>query len=247
MSEMSNVIYKDKHYRSLISDDLFKSYQIKVSETDLYIRTDTYLSEEALQSVIKYRNFIEEYIKKRPDFLSSIRPLEEDNRAPEIVREMLKFSKEAGVGPMASVAGALSEFVGMELMKYSRNVIVENGGDVFIKTSEALRVGIFAAESPLSMKIAIRVLPENTPLGVCTSSASVGHSMSFGNADAVSVTSKSAILADAAATFIGNKVKKKGDIKRAIEDGLRIQGVMGVVVIAGDAMGVAGDITIEEA
>ena len=244
--EMSNVLLKKKHYRNLISEDFLKSYQIKVSETDLYIRTDTDLSDIALKSVIKHRNFIEEYIKKRPDFLSSLNPLEKDPRAPEIVRAMLSLSKEARVGPMASVAGAMSEFVGLDLLKYSKNVIVENGGDIFIKTSKMLKVGIFAAESPLSLRVAIRVLPKEMPLGVCTSSASVGHSLSFGIADAVSVTSKSAILADAAATFIGNRVKMKEDIKRAIEDGLRIKGVLGVIVIAGDAMGVAGDITIEE-
>jgi len=158
---------------------------------------------------------------------------------------MLRFSKSAGVGPMASVAGAIAEFVGKDLLRYSNNVIVENGGDVFIKTRKNLRVGIFAAESALSMKVAIRVLPEETPLGICTSSASVGHSLSFGIADAVCVKSKSALLADAAATFVGNRVKKKENIKRAIEEGLKIEGVLGVVVIAGDAMGIAGNIEIE--
>ncbi len=243
---MSDAIYNDKHYRSLITEDFLKSYQIKVSETDLYIRTDRNLSDYALTSVFKYRNFIEEYIKKRPDFLSSLIPLDEDHKAPAIIREMLIFSKKAHVGPMASVAGAMAEFVGLDLLKYCSNVIVENGGDVFIKTSQALRVGLFAADSPLSMKVAIRILPDETPMGVCTSSASVGHSLSFGIADAVCVTSKSAILADAAATFIGNRVKRKEDIKKAIEEGLNIKGVRGVIIIAGDAMGVAGDIEIEK-
>jgi len=222
-----------------------KSYQIKVSETDLYIRSDTDLSDKVLEIVIKHRNLIEEYIRKRPVFLTSLKPLGEDQRAPEIIREMLRFSKSAGVGPMASVAGAIAEFVGQDLLRYSNNVIVENGGDIFIKTGKGMRVGIFAAESALSMKVAIRVLPEETPLGICTSSASVGHSMSFGIADAVCVKSKSAILADAAATFVGNRVKKKENIKRAIEDGLKIEGVLGIVVIAGDAMGIAGNIEIE--
>jgi len=242
---MSHVLYKDKHYRSLIKEDFLKPYQIKVSETDLYIRTDTDLSDKVLRSVIKHRNFIEEYIKKRPDFLSSLTPLGEDSRAPEIVREMLKFTKIAHVGPMASVAGALAECVGFDLLKYSENAIVENGGDVFIRTNKALRVGIFAADSPLSMKVAIRVMPEETPMGVCTSSASVGHSLSFGIADAVCVTSQSAILADAVATFIGNRVKRKEDIKKAIEDGLKISGVWGIIIISGDLLGVGGDIQID--
>ncbi len=242
---MSHVINKDKQYRTFIKEDFFKSYQVKASETDLYIRTDSNLSDLALASVLKHRNSIEEYIRNKPDFLSALTPLEEDSRAPEIIRQMLKFSKEAQVGPMASVAGAIAEFVGHDLSKHSANAIVENGGDVFIKTNQSIRVGIFAADSPLSLKIAIRVLPDETPMGICTSSATVGHSLSFGIADAVCVTSKSAILADAAATFIGNKVKGKEDIKRAIEEGLNIKGVRGVIIIVGDAMGVAGDIKIE--
>jgi len=145
---------------------------------------------------------------------------------------------------MASVAGALAEFVGRDLLKHSEDVIVENGGDVYIRCTKETRIGIYAAESPLSLKLAIRVSSAETPLGVCTSSATIGHSLSFGMADAVCVTSKSAVLADAAATRIGNRVKKKDDIKAAIEEGLKIPGVRGVLVIVGDTMGAAGDIEL---
>jgi hypothetical protein len=244
---MSHLIYKDKLYRSLIKDDYLKSYEVKVSETDLLIRTDSDLSEIALQSIIKHRNYIEEYIVKKPEFLTSLMPIDEDSNAPAIVRDMLKYSKLAGVGPMASVAGAIAEFVGQDLLNYSESVIVENGGDIYIKVGRETRIGIFAAESPLSMKLAIRISPGNTPMGVCTSSATVGHSLSFGIADAVCVTSKSAVLADAAATRIGNRIKRKEDIKNAIEEGLGITGINGVLIIAGDTMGAAGDIELCEA
>jgi hypothetical protein len=157
---------------------------------------------------------------------------------------MLRHSKTAGVGPMASVAGAVAEFVGRDLLKHSESVIVENGGDIYLKVVRDTRVGIYAADSPLSLKLAIRVLPEETPLGLCTSSATVGHSLSFGIADAVCVKSKSAILADAAATRICNRIKKKEDIKDAIEEGLRISGVLGVLAIVGDTMGAAGGIEL---
>lgn len=244
---MSHLIYKDKRYRSLIKNDYLKSYQVKVSETDLLIRTDSNLSEIALQSIIKHRNYIEEYIINKPEFLNSLEPLKEDSNAPLIVRDMLKYSKLAGVGPMASVAGAIAEFVGKELLYYSESVIVENGGDIFIKVGRETKVGIYAAETPLSMKLAIRISPGDTPMGVCTSSATVGHSVSFGIADAVCVTSKSAILADAAATRIGNRIKKKDDIKAAIEEGLNIPGVQGVLVIVGETMGAAGKIELTDA
>jgi ApbE superfamily uncharacterized protein (UPF0280 family) len=244
---MSHLIYKDKLYRSLIKDDYLKSYQVKVSETDLLIRTDSDLSKIALQSIIKHRNFIEEYIRKTPEYLTSLVPIDEDPNAPVIVRDMLKYSKLAGVGPMASVAGAIAEFVGQDLMNYSETVIVENGGDIFLKVRNEARVGIYAGASPLSMKLRIRINPWDTPLGVCTSSATVGHSLSFGIADAVCVTAKSAVLADATATRIGNRIKRKEDIKIAIEEGLGIQEIKGVMIIVGDTMGAAGDIELCEA
>lgn len=241
---MSHLIYKDKNYRTLIKDDYLKSYQVKVSETDLLIRTDSDLSGIALESVVNHRNYIEEYIRIKSEFLSSLVPIDDDPQAPVIVREMLRHSKTAGVGPMASVAGAVAEFVGRDLLKHSESVIVENGGDIYLKVVRDTRVGIYAADSPLSLKLAIRVLPEETPLGLCTSSATVGHSLSFGIADAVCVKSKSAILADAAATRICNRIKKKEDIKDAIEEGLRIAGVLGVLAIVGDTMGAAGGIEL---
>lgn len=243
---MSHQIHENKHYRSLIKDDYLTSYQVKVSETDLFIRTDSDLSDIALESIIKHRNYIEEYIRKRPEFLSSLVPIGDDPKAPVIVRDMIKHSKAAGVGPMAAVAGAVAEFVGKDLLKYSRNVIVENGGDIYLKVAKEVHVGIYAADSPLSMKLAIKILPGDTPIGVCTSSATVGHSLSFGIADAVCVTSKSAVLADAAATRIGNRVKKKEEIRIAIKEGMYIPGVRGVLVIVGETMGAAGDIELAE-
>jgi ApbE superfamily uncharacterized protein (UPF0280 family) len=98
---------------------------------------------------------------------------------------------------MASVAGFFSEKVGKFLAHYSRDVIVENGGDIWMKSNRIRRVGIFAGSSPFSQRIGLEIGPKRTPLGICTSSATVGHSLSFGKADAVVILAPSAILADA--------------------------------------------------
>ena len=145
---------------------------------------------------------------------------------------------------MASVAGTNAQYVGTDLLKESASIIVENGGDIFLKTENEASVGVFAGKSPLTYKVALRIRPEDMPLGVCTSSGTVGHSLSLGRADAVCVTSKSASLADAAATFLGNCVKRKDDIKAAIETGAAIEGVLGVLIIIGDKMGVHGKIEL---
>jgi ApbE superfamily uncharacterized protein (UPF0280 family) len=145
---------------------------------------------------------------------------------------------------MAAVAGAIAEMVGMELLQYSDEVIVENGGDIFIKTNVPRKVGIYAGNSPLSGKIAIKIYPEETPAGICTSSGTVGHSLSFGKADAVVVVSRDAFLADAVATAVGNRVKNPSGIKDAVDFAAGIDSVEGVLVIIGDKLGAWGKIEL---
>ena len=145
---------------------------------------------------------------------------------------------------MAAVAGAIAEFVGKELLRYSSEVIVENGGDIFVSTAEEVIVKIFAGASPLSQKIGIKVLPSEMPLGVCTSSGTVGPSLSFGKADAVTIVSPSTALADSVATAIGNRVKKTDDIAFSLKVAESLPGIKGVVIIVGEKMGVWGNIEL---
>lgn len=234
--------FRERTYRNSISNNRLFAFQVQVLETDLWISASHDLSEMALDLVYRYRHLIEEYIQLHPNFLTSFIPLEFDPLAPSIVRDMLSAAIVAGVGPMASVAGAIAQYIGVDLSRHSDEVIVENGGDIFVKSQEELRVGIFAGSSPLSEKVFLKIKPENTPLGVCTSSGTVGHSISLGQADAVCVISKSAVLSDAAATAVGNSVKSHTDIKKALEKGLQIRGVLGLVIIAGERLGALGDI-----
>ena len=107
-----------------------------------------------------------------------------------------------------------------------------------------LLFGIFAGESPLSMKMGVCIDTKNQPLAVCTSSGTIGHSLSMGKADAVCVISRSCSLADAAATSIGNQIKTKADINKSIDFGKKIDGIIGIVVIMDDKIGLWGDIEV---
>lgn len=149
-----------------------------------------------------------------------------------------------GVGPMAAVAGAIAQFVTRDLLRFSKEVIVENGGDIYLASEKERVVGIYAGSSPLSLRIGMVIEPEKTPLGVCTSSGTVGHSLSFGRADAVSVLSRSGALADAAATAIGNIVKGARDIEKGLARGSEIEGVSGVLIVVGEKMGVWGEVRL---
>jgi hypothetical protein len=234
--------YEERTYRNLISKDKLKTFNITIAESDLFISSEIDLTSQAKKSLLHHRSLLENYIKKHPQFLISLLPLPEDNLAPPIVRDMLINSNICGVGPMAAVAGAIALFVGNDLFDLTETLIIENGGDIYLKSKDKLTVSVYAGKSPLSYKINFIIKPENTPLGVCTSSATVGPSLSFGKADAVCVISRSATLADAAASAIGNKVKSKNDIKNVLDFGMKIKGVLGIIIILGNEMGAIGEI-----
>ncbi|MCP4215363.1 MAG: UPF0280 family protein, partial [bacterium] len=217
---------------------------VTVKETDLFIHAEKTLEKIALDLVLECRGHMESYIEANPDFAATLVPWQA-GIAPSIIRKMSNAGKKAGVGPMAAVAGAIAGYVGRGLLKHTDQVIVENGGDVFIKKNGPATVAVYAGKSPLSLKIGIGVDAGPKPVAVCTSSGTVGHSLSLGKADAVCVVSGSCALADAAATSIGNTVASKNDIEKAVDYGKSIEGVDGLVVIIGDKIGVWGDLSIQ--
>ncbi|GAI25330.1 unnamed protein product, partial [marine sediment metagenome] len=178
-------MYEPRTYRHWIKGGDLVPFNVVVKETDLYIRASTNLKRKALKLVVKYRDILERYIRRYPTFLTSMQPLPVDKNAPHIVKAMSEAASRAGVGPMASVAGAIAEFVGTELLAFSPEIIVENGGDIYLKSLGKRLVGIYAGESPLTGKIGLEITGTDTPLGICTSSGTVGHSLSYGKADAV--------------------------------------------------------------
>jgi ApbE superfamily uncharacterized protein (UPF0280 family) len=145
---------------------------------------------------------------------------------------------------MAAVAGAVAAGVGKRLLAFSEEVIVENGGDVFIHTREPVTVALFAGESPLSLRVGVQIDPAGESMAICTSSGTVGHSLSRGNADAACVVARSAPLADAAATALGNRIQDRSDIDPGMEWARSIEGVLGVMIVVGDRIGVWGAVDL---
>jgi ApbE superfamily uncharacterized protein (UPF0280 family) len=237
-------MYEPRTYRHWVKAQDLISFDIVVKETDLYIRASTNLRRKAYKLVLKYRDILERYIERHPTFLTSLEPISVDDDAPRIIKAMAQSTARVGIGPMASVAGAIAEFVGNELLVFSPEIIVENGGDIYLKSLRERLVGIYAGESPLTGKIGLKINGEDTPLGICTSSGTVGHSLSYGKADAVIALSKSAIVADAAATAIGNLVTQANDIPDGIEFAKGIEWLSGVIIIKDDSMGLWGEVKI---
>jgi uncharacterized protein len=199
----------------------------------------------AAKLVAKHRASLADYIRRHPEFADSLTPLPPSADMPGIVRAMTNAGEAANVGPMAAVAGAVAEFTGRDLSAYSAEVIVENGGDIYLCGKQPRLVGVYAGKSPFSGKIALEINPADMPLGVCTSSGTVGHSLSFGQADAVIALSADTALADAAATAIANIVSKEADIEPAIKTAQGIAGLSGIVIILGESLGIWGKVKLQ--
>ena len=238
--------YQERVYHRCVATDLVIS-RIRLMETDLTIQAERDVSAEALAEVIRVRDQLESYIRSHPDFLHSLEPLPFQRQAPSIVRQMLAAAQAAGVGPMAAVAGAIAEAVGQRLREEGlREIVVENGGDIYVARLRPCRIAIYAGQSALSGRIGIELVSAAMPCGVCTSSATIGHSLSLGKADAAVVVAESTALADAAATRLGNAVSAgRRSISQALASiGETVDGIRGALVICGNQLGAWGDVTL---
>ncbi len=221
------------------------SFTVRHMQTDLFVQTNRNISDKVSSWIIESRLAIENYAKIHPEFLDSYVPLPEDQFAPSPVKEMLNAAILTGVGPMAAVAGAISEYVGIRCRKETHGeVIIENGGDLFLWTNSPITVALFAGSSPLSSKVGIRLYEDEMPLGVCTSSGTVGHSKSLGKADAVTVISSDCALADAAATAAGNIVRSDKDIEYALNFLRDIKDIKGALIVVAKKIGAWGKIEL---
>ena len=238
--------YRERTYRKRVSAKDLTCFSVAVKETDLWVCADKNLEKETGDLIFDCRYQLESYIESHPEFPNSLTPLVRDPYAPPIVKEMIRATGKVDVGPMASVAGAIAQYVGMGLLDLTDQVIVENGGDIFMKADRPLTVSVFAGASPLSGRFGLLVPVSQMPLGVCSSSATVGHSLSRGITDVVCTLSSSAALADGAATALGNKVKKKRDLEEVATWADQIEGILGGIAIVGDTMATWGDIELVE-
>lgn len=233
-------------YRAKAQAADLDSYRVAIKESDLRIATRGDHAEEARAVLGHERRLLEDYVRADQMFLKSLTPVPVHARAPAVVQAMARAAARADVGPMAAVAGAIAERVGQHLLSRSEEVIVENGGDIFVRVKRDRVVAIDAGASPFSWKLGIKVTAAMGGVGVCTSSGTRGQSLSFGRADAACVVARSPALADAAATAVGNRVQHAGDIDAGLEIARRIPGLAGVVVVVGDSIGAWGGIELVE-
>lgn len=246
------MVYEPRTYRETMKTNNSESFVVIHKETDLSIqlqpKKDVPLSvlKSLSTDVVKdSRELLERYIKANPIFGSSLVPLDVEADTPPIANKMAEAGHAWNVGPMAAVAGAFSQTVAEALHPYAKKVMIENGGDLFIINDHPTKIGLHAGDhSPFTGKVTLEV--EAAPFGVsvCTSSGTVGHSTSFGKADAVVTVAESAYVADAAATGLANLVQSEYDIDSTIEIASKSGKLKAIVIAIGDKIGIWGDIKL---
>lgn len=242
--------YVERAYRSITDGGAYASFELAVFETDLKVYVDKRLDKDldrikplTAAYAEALRSELAAYIARNPEFVTTLKPWHDNQVKSPVVRAMIDASTVAGVGPMAAVAGVLAEFSVHYLKNFSRSVIVENGGDIFISAEKETVVGIFAGESPLSMRLGL-VVPPGISMGICTSSGTVGPSFSMGKADAACVAAGNAAFADALATALGNMIKDENDFEAAMAKACGYNDVLSVLLIYGDKSAIWGSLEI---
>lgn len=210
-------------------------------DSNLRIACDCYAAVTAEQ--VRQYSLLEAYILRQPLFRSSLLPVKLLPNAPVIARKMAQAAEIVGVGPMAAVAGTLAQLASEAGIAAGCNeAIVENGGDIYLICDREITIGIYAGENKFAAELAFHITPDETPLAICSSSSSMGHSLSLGNCDLATVIAENAALADAAATLVGNHIHCEADIEPTLQKAATIPGIRGILAVKGEKIGIWGQL-----
>ncbi|MBT3385376.1 MAG: UPF0280 family protein [Prolixibacteraceae bacterium] len=241
-------LFQERTYRTQFNSERFTGFEISYLETDLWIGVDSdsfnlEMKELALDKIKSLRKQFDEYIKSEPFFKKSLKPFHPSGFAPSEAVEMAVAAEKAGIGPMSAVAGLFAREIGEEIIQnFSVNeLVVENGGDIYVLLKDELILSVFAGESILSERIGLVIPPEKNKLGICTSAGTVGPSLSYGKADAVVVICEDILLADAFATAFGNKVKSPDHVEKVIKQSEKYPEILSLFIICEDKIGIRGE------
>jgi uncharacterized protein len=244
--------YEPRLYREAMGNARWNSFRVEHLETDLWIAVDSgnYSAKAEKFSkdrIVYYRKILDKHISDFPEFLASLTPLAMESGVHPLISEMYSASGAAGTGPMSAVAGVVAEYICNDLISEFRfrEVIIENGGDIFMKIDSPSTISVFAGASPLSDRIGLVIKPKDTPLSVCCSSGTVGHSLSFGNADAAVIACRSGAKADAYATACCNAVKSASMVREVTQLFLQKSDIVSVIIIKDDKVGIGGKLEVK--
>ena len=239
--------YKERSYRSRFSNDERRWFCVKFLESDLWIGVDrdsysASMEQDVYAMLVELRRTMDAYLLMDPQYKASLVPYDAGLEAPIILKEMSRVSHKTGIGPMSAVAGAVALKVA-DFIKSSFNVkeiIVENGGDIYADANSDMDIAVFAGQSPLSERVGLHIPASAFPLGICTSSGTVGPSMSFGRADSMMIVCKDVLLADSYATAMANRIQTVNDLQPVIDRISNTPDILGALAVKDDRLAVCG-------
>lgn len=241
-------LFGGRTYRKLLNTDRFEGFEVKYLESSLWIATDpcsfdAEMKELAQNKLRNLRESLDEYIQREPFFKKSLKPFQPADFAPRQAVEMAAAATRAGVGPMATVAALFAREIGDEIRRNFpvSELLVENGGDMYLLLNNELLFSVLAGESILSERIGLLIPPQAAPFGICTSSATTGTALSYGKADAVVVLCNDVLLADAMATALGNQVKSPEHVEKVIRKAENYPEIQSALIICDDKIGLKGE------
>ena len=240
--------YKERSYRSRFSNDERRWFCVKFLESDLWIGVDNGSYSASMEAdiygmLVELRRSMDAYLLMDPQYKAAIVPYDAGLEAPDILKEMSRVSHKTGIGPMSAVAGAVALKVADFIKgRYGvKEVIVENGGDIYADATSDMDIAVFAGQSPLSERVGLHIPASSAfPLGVCTSSGTVGPSLSLGRADAMMIICRDVLLADSYATAFANRIQTINDLQPVIDRIQNIPEILGALAIKDDRLAVAG-------
>lgn len=232
-------------YRNIIKNKENFCWRVVYKNTELIISCDKDIKNliaKPLSDIYRQLKFV---IEKDSSFLKSFSPVIVKSFYPPAIKEMCRLSSEFGVGPMASVAGTVNEYLAANLGRNVKNLFIENGGDLYIKSKRDIKTGVFIKNSFFKNNPVLKIKASSTPCSLCSSSGTFGHSFSMGKCDIAVALSPSSISADAAATAIANSVSRNEDIEKAIEKFKRFSSIRGILIIKDDRIGIWGKFELD--
>ena len=241
---MTKQVFLSSHrsYRDTITPQHGEvTFQVVLEQTDLFVTAESDLAEPMLDLVRCLRGELKSFMLLTPGFRESLRPVPAPANAPLVAREMAKAADLVNVGPMAAVAGTFAQLVADHFARVSPNIIVENGGDIFIHSTRE-RVVALLGDPESGARLGLRLKKGDFPVSLCASSATIGPSLSLGQGELVVVRSKSGAFADAAATALANLINSGDDLDLVLKTARQMAplGLEGVFAQAGGKLAVWG-------
>ncbi len=169
--------------------------------------------------------FALEILEQQADSLSVIKEkalnLSASEIYPEVVNKMIiacQSLNDPAFTPLVAVAGAASDMVADYVAGIgATKIIVNNGGDIAIRLRDGERATVGLRLNLMRPDYEYLALIDRD-CGLCTSGIG-GRSFTLGVADGVTVLAHQAAIADAAATYLGNKtVVNSPDVKRVLAE-----------------------------